>query len=66
MSSQKTQKWLDAAKILREDPDKRIICPNCNVGYLQVKDVIVKEEKKCDRYLICDNCKAYNVITFAL
>jgi hypothetical protein len=64
MSNQNLRKWLDAAKILGEDANRKVLCPNCNVGYLYVKDVIWKDGKKCDRYIICPNCNAYNTITF--
>lgn len=64
MSEQNRRKWLDAAKILGEDLSKKVPCPNCNVGYLYIKDVVVKEDSKCHRYLICPNCNSYNVITF--
>jgi len=58
--------WLKAAKILRADPDGQVLCPDCKKGFLHAKDEIWPNGEKCDRYLICDNCKAYNVITFNL
>ena len=64
MSNQRIQKWIDAVKVLGEDPSKKVLCPNCNVGYLYIKDVIAEKEKKCDRYFICPNCNAYNTVTF--
>ncbi len=64
MLSEESKGWIEAAKILAEDPDKKIICPKCNVGYLFTKDVLWEDGKKCDRYFICSYCNAYNTATF--
>ncbi len=64
MLSEESKKWMDAVKILGEDPSKKVLCPKCNVGYLFIKDVAWENGKKCDRYFICPNCKAYNTATY--
>lgn len=60
------KKWLDAAKILRENPGLQVVCPHCNHEYLEVKDVVGEKNGMCDRYIRCANCGVYNVISFKL
>jgi hypothetical protein len=57
------KKWRDAANILANDIDAKVKCPECNIGYLIVKDVLVESQNKLDRYMQCDNCSRWNVIT---
>jgi formate dehydrogenase maturation protein FdhE len=57
--------WIDAAKILSENPSAKVLCPVCKIGELNVKDEIVISEKKIDRYLICNTCGKWNVLTIA-
>ena len=55
--------WLDAAKILAENPEAVVNCPECEKGKLKTKDEEIKEWDKIDRYLICDTCGRYEVLT---
>lgn len=57
--------WINAGITLRENPKATVVCPNCNKGHLKVTDVPVEGTDKVDRYMICDNCGSYNVITFS-
>lgn len=66
MSSKNLSKWLEAAKILGKDPNKKVICPKCNVGYLCIEDVVVEKENKCVRHLLCHNCSEYIAMTFSI
>jgi len=61
--TEKSKKWLEAAKILGKDPSQRVVCPECGIGHLQVKDEPIVNWNKIDRYLICDNCEKWNVMT---
>ena len=61
--SEVSDKWLEAVKILSKDLTAKIKCPECNKGILIVKDEEIIEWNKIDRYLICDNCGKWNVIT---
>ena len=61
--SKKVQAWVEAAKIFAENPKARVKCPECNVGELMVEDVIVKEYNKMDRYIKCNSCGKWNVLT---
>lgn len=59
-----TKRWLEAGYILQNDPNAIITCPECNVGKLIVKDEpIDNSSTRIDRYLICDTCGKWNVIT---
>lgn len=62
-----TKKWLDAGFILQNDPNAKVSCPECGVGILIVKDEpIGTSGNRIDRYLICNNCGKWNVITMEL
>jgi uncharacterized protein YlaI len=64
MPNKNLNKWFEAAKLLGENPNKKVLCPTCKVGYLYIKDVIVEKENKCVRHLLCSNCKEYVAMTF--
>jgi hypothetical protein len=59
----KTKKWIEAGMILAENPTAIVLCPECEKGRLLVKDAPIKGLNKVDRYLICENCDKYNVIS---
>lgn len=60
---EKRRKWINAAKELSENGKALVLCPECEKGILRVKDEPIKEWQKVDRYLICDVCSKWNVIT---
>lgn len=55
--------WVDAAKKLAENKKEQVVCPCCNKSFLKVKDEPIIQWKKIDRYLICESCGQYNVMT---
>jgi len=60
----KARKWIAAANVLRENTSAIVICPECNVGHLHVKDELIPNwDSKIDRFMICDNCGKYNILT---
>ena len=60
----KKRKWINAANILRENVHAKIKCPECGVGYLYVKDELIPGwENKIDRFMICNHCSKYNIMT---
>jgi len=60
----KTHKWIDAANILRHNINAKVICPECGIGNLTVKDELIKNwPSKIDRYIICNYCGKYNILT---
>lgn len=61
--TEQAKRWIEAAKILAENPDKKVKCPECRKGFLIIKDEIVQPLNKMDRYLVCDICGKWNVIT---
>jgi hypothetical protein len=52
--------WIDAAKILTENPLASVFCPSKQDGKLVVFDV--EHEDRVSRYLVCPNCQSHNVI----
>ncbi len=60
-----SKKWIEAARALIQDKTAKVICPECMNGILIIKDEEIKEWDKIDRYLICNNCGKWNVITMS-
>jgi hypothetical protein len=58
-----SKRWLEAAKVLSKDVTAKISCPECSKGVLLVKDEEIDDWNKIDRYLICNNCGRWEVIT---
>lgn len=58
--------WREAANILAINSKAKVKCPECGIGTLLVKDVLVKEQNKLDRYMQCDNCSQWNVMTMEI
>ena len=57
------QRWIDAGIILSKDPHKKVLCPNCQIDYLEVLDVPYdKEPTRFERYMHCKRCSKYNVM----
>jgi len=59
-----SREWLEAAKAFAENKNAKILCPECKKGYLFIKDEKFDKSSKVDRYIICNNCKRWNVLTF--
>lgn len=57
-------RWLEAARILSEDPDQKVPCPVCQAEFLQVRDLTtqVDEGAYVERILSCPSCGAWNSI----
>lgn len=58
-----SQKWIAAGIILGKDPLAVVTCPECEKGILIVKDERIGGLTDVDRYLICNNCGKYAVIS---
>lgn len=63
MDTDTNKEWISAAIKLIKNPEEKVTCPQCKEGVLKVSDLKFSEIKKTDRYLICDSCGHYNVIT---
>ena len=58
------KKWMDAALIFENNHDSVIVCPECGIGTLYIKDEpIPNVANRIDRYIICNYCGKWNVIT---
>lgn len=58
--------WVEVATALGKDPFAVVKCPECRVGTMFVKDELITDWNKLDRYIICNACKQYNVMTMAI
>lgn len=61
-SRQQLALWLDAGKTLAQDPSARVVCPSCGLGILQVRDEIVWNGERIERWMKCDNCGKANTL----
>jgi len=56
-------RWLEAARLLGEDPSQVVVCPVCLTGTLNVIDAVYADDAtRMDRQLVCNKCNATNVI----
>ncbi|MEP6649253.1 MAG: hypothetical protein ABJA74_04975 [Lapillicoccus sp.] len=57
------QRWVEAAKILADDPRARVLCPRNEDEYLEVTDVPLEgDTEQVERHLRCPGCGASNSI----
>jgi hypothetical protein len=66
MINEKSRQWINALLQIETYPQAKVRCPECDTGFLFIKDVPVPQWNKMDRYLICDACGKYNVATNVL
>lgn len=58
------QRWIEAARILGEDPSAKVPCPVCGNDFLEVFDVEYGHDPVMfDRYLTCPSCNAQEVLS---
>ena len=58
-----TQKWIDAGKLIAEDPRARVLCPRFGDSYLEVQDVRnPRNPEELERIMKCPKCGAMNVL----
>ncbi|KQW99027.1 hypothetical protein [Flavobacterium sp. Root420] len=59
--------WLDAAEKFRSNSNAVLLCPSCNEGYLQIRDVPFDENnisKGGERFIECPVCKKFEIILY--
>jgi hypothetical protein len=67
MNRTASSRWIEAAKILIEDPHAVVRCPDKDDGVLKVRDEVVRGDPTLmERYMVCDTCGARNVIRMAV
>jgi len=63
MATTSAKKWVEAAKILAENPRAIVRCPERDDGDLIIHDQASSEDPTMiKRYLVCGTCGARNVI----
>ena len=53
-----TDKWIEAGKVLAEDPIRVVRCPERDDGVLLVHDEVISDGSGMERYLVCETCGA--------
>lgn len=64
--NEKVKKWVDAVKQLTKDPNSKVVCPECDNGFLILTEVPAEQHNKVDWYLKCDTCGQWNVLSKSL
>jgi hypothetical protein len=62
-----SKRWIEAAKVLAADKTATVACPECREGTLRVIDERFSFgvlTGMVDRYLTCDLCGKWEVVTF--
>ncbi|RKH93222.1 hypothetical protein D7Y04_41260 [Corallococcus sp. AB038B] len=63
MISETSKAWIQAGKILAENPGAQVRCPEKADGFLTVHDEVSSTDPtRFERYLVCDVCGARNII----
>ena len=58
-----SQRWIEAGKVLADDPTAKVLCPENGDGYLEVTDhVAATDPTKRERYMRCPVCGAFNIL----
>jgi len=61
LSMKDQTKWIEAAKVLMENPFHQVPCPKCGLGFLTVEDEKL-DNAHFDRHLRCATCGAHETI----
>lgn len=58
-----TQRWIEAGKLLAQDPSAHVPCPRGDDGYLVVEDVRpASSPDVVERIMTCSRCGARNAL----
>jgi DNA-directed RNA polymerase subunit RPC12/RpoP len=52
--------WIEAGKLLAENPTASVYCPVCEKDYLRAKDI--RSGDVVEREIRCPSCGAYNYL----
>jgi hypothetical protein len=59
----KSQKWIEAGKIIADNPNASIKCPECEQDDLVIQDIQNDYETfEIERIIYCKNCGARNIL----
>ena len=61
-TSEKTQRWIEAAKKLSKDATATVACPVCAEGKLDISDSPFPSGVGVERHMRCNRCGAYNAL----
>lgn len=50
------QDWIEAASVLAESPEAKVLCPSCTKAILIVEDELAADPNYINRALICREC----------
>ena len=51
-----SRRWIEVARKLTEDPERKVLCPSCKKDFLWVFDVPYKVSTHVRRYMVCRSC----------
>ena len=65
MISQESKEWIAAGVRLANEPAAIVLCPHCHNNHLKVQNIF-EQSIKVEAKLYCDNCGAYNYLTYSV
>lgn len=57
-----TQRWIEAGKTLALDVNAKVLCPECQRGYLKTKDFELGKTGEVERLMFCEVCGGRNYL----
>jgi len=61
--------WLEAVEKFRLNIDSIVACPNCQQGFLTIKDVAFNDEdisKGGERFIECPICDKFEIVLYRI
>ena len=58
--------WIAAGHALAQDPSARLTCPSCGRGVLVVRDELIFNGTRVERWMCCNACGATNTLLITL
>lgn len=56
------ERWIDAGRILAQDPSAKVVCPECDTGVLMVQDGYAPDGVRFERWMRCNVCGHANTM----
>lgn len=58
-----SRRWIEAGKVLANDPRAKVLCPENGDGYLEVTDHFAASDPPVlERHMRCPVCGAFNIL----
>jgi len=63
MTSEKSKKWVEAGIMFAMNVGSKVLCPECELSYLEARDIMYEANpQKFERLISCPKCNAKNYL----